>query len=270
MRASVKGVLAMAAAVLTVAAGAAGCSSSDGGGKGSGSGAGRANGPVVEQDGTAHPAQLVKLNNAQHVKVPGVADAAAAKRIDDAFHAPIDWAVKWAGATLLKEQRAECGNRSNVISVGVRIGLRGDIVSAASAIRMVPCYEGEGGLPTVPVTADVKAGKVLAPDDVLTAEALRGSGLKTLFDRLSGPKDDWKDCELELRRADLYPGKRDGDPIESPAPAGLLFTQQGLELIWSTTGTDCNNFTFTAPYDKVKDLVKPDLYPRLVAAAGAK
>ncbi|WP_329519666.1 hypothetical protein [Spirillospora sp. NBC_01491] len=266
MRARLKGVLAVAAVAATVA-GASGCSSSDGA-----KGRGRpADGPLVEQDNTSHPEQKVQLKNAQYVKIAGLPDAAAAKRLDQALRSPLDWAVQWAGATLLKEQRAECGGRSSVIQTNVRMGLRGEVVSVANAIQMVPCYDGEGGLPTVPVTVDLKAGKVLEPEDLFTSKTLGEDGLKKLFDRLSGPKDDWTDCELEVpQRKDFSAGKRDGDPIESPAPAGVLFTPQGMELIWSTTGTDCNNFTFTAPYSKVKDLIKPEIYPRLLAAAGAK
>ncbi|WP_157610411.1 hypothetical protein [Spirillospora albida] len=262
MRARITGMAAVAAAA---AIAAAGCSSG-------GSGADTpAAGPIVQRDNTAYPDKLVKLNNAERVEITGMADAAAAKRLNAAFRGPLDWAVNWAAATLLPEQKAECKGRSSTIQTKVRFGLRGEVVSAANAIQMIPCYEGEGGLPTVPVTVDVEAGKELGPKDVLTSAALTPSGMKTLWERLSGPKDDWADCELDPPQvADLSPGKRDGDPIASPAPAGILFTPQGIELIWSTTGTDCNNFAFTAPYDKVKDLIVPGLYAKIEAAAKAK
>ncbi|GAA2602827.1 hypothetical protein SMC26_03075 [Actinomadura fulvescens] len=269
MRAGLKGVTAMAAAALTMA-GAAGCSSSDGGG--GGEDGEPAKGTIVLTDNSAHPDKLVTFKEAEYVKIAGLPDPAAAKTINDALRGPLDWSLKWASATLLPEQRTECKGRSSVIQTKVRLGLRkGEIVSAANAIQMIPCFEGEGGLPNVPVTVDVKAGKVLTADDVFDSKTLGKDGLKKLWGALSGPKDDWKDCELDdLQKKDFFPGKRDGDPIESPAPAGLLFTEQGLELIWSTTGTSCNNFTFTAPYEKVKNMIAKDLYPRLLAGATAR
>ncbi|MFG2005897.1 hypothetical protein ACGFNU_42785 [Spirillospora sp. NPDC048911] len=266
MRAGLKGAVALAAVAVT-AAGAAGCSSSDGekGGE-------PEKGTIVVTDNSAYADKLVQFKDAEYVKIAGLPDPAAAKTVNAALRGPLDWSVKWASATLLPEQRTECKGRSSVIQTKVRLGLRkGDLVSAANSIQMIPCYEGEGALPSVPVTVDVKAGKELTADDVFDSKTLEKKGLKKLWDALSGPKDDWKDCELDdIEKKDFSPGKRDGDPIESPAPAGVLFTEQGMELIWSTTGTSCNNFTFTAPYDKVKDMLDKDLYPRLLAGAAAK
>ncbi|TDD75344.1 hypothetical protein [Actinomadura rubrisoli] len=268
MRARLTGKAAMpvVSAAVAMAAAVTGCSSSGDGAKG-----GQARGPVVQRDDTAHPDKLVQLRGAEYVKIAGLADAAASKRLDAALRAPLDWAVTWAWKAPLKEQLAECKGKPSVLQSKVRLGLRGDIVSVANAIGMVPCYEGEGSLPTVPVTVDVKAGKALAPQDVFNDTALSRKGLAMLWARLAGPKDDWRDCELDPPRyQDLFPGKRDGEPIESPAPFGLFFTAQGLEVIWSTTGTGCNNFTFTVAYEKVKDLIKPEVYPRLLAAATAR
>ncbi|WP_225994026.1 hypothetical protein [Actinomadura rudentiformis] len=266
MRAGLKGVVALAAVTLTVA-GAAGCSSSDDKGGGD-----PVKGTIVLTDNSAFADKLVKFKDAEYVKIAGLPDQAAAKTVNGALRGPLDWSVTWASATLLPEQRTECKGRSSVIQTKVRLGLRkGEIISAANNIQMIPCYEGEGALPNVPVTVDVKAGKALTAEDVFDSKTLEKKGLKKLWDALSGPKDDWKDCELDdIQKKDFSPGKRDGDPIESPAPAGVLFTEQGMELIWSTTGTSCNNFTFTAPYDKVKDMINKDLYPRLLAGAAAK
>ncbi|WP_155885070.1 hypothetical protein [Actinomadura flavalba] len=246
--------------VAALLAGAACGGGEDGGGDGP-----RA---VVVAENADRPAQKVVFRGAERVEVQGL-DAAAARRVNDAFRAPLEWAATWAAATLLPEQKAECGDRSSEIRGKVRFGLKGELVSAATAIEMAPCFEGEGGLPTVPVTVDTKTGRALTPEDVLAAKTLTAPGLAQLWQRLDGPRGDWADCELEpLRRADLFPGRRDGDPADSPAPAGLLLAPGGLELIWSTTGTDCNNFTFKAPYAKVKDLLNPSLYGRL-AASGA-
>ncbi|MQY03576.1 hypothetical protein [Actinomadura macrotermitis] len=262
MRARYTGVLAM-----VLAAGLAGCSSSDG----KSSGGGPAKGPVVATDSSVHAGQQVELKNAEYVKIAGLADQAMAQKLDAALRGPLDWAVKWAGATLEPEQKKQCGGRNSVIQTKVRIGLRGEIVSATNAVQMIPCYEGEGQLPTIPVVVDTKAGKALTASDILTDKALDKDGLKDLFGRLQGPKEDWKECDLgDLQRGALFPAKENGDPIESPPAAGLMFTPQGLELIWSTTGTDCNNFVFSAGYDKIKDLVRPELFPRLQSAAAVK
>ncbi|WP_433327576.1 hypothetical protein [Spirillospora sp. CA-294931] len=248
--------------VLVIAAAATMAASCSSGGEADAKDPGK--GPAVVTDDTARPDKLVQLKGAEYVKVSGLPDAAAEKRVNQALHGPIDWAVGWAGGTLLPEQRAECKGKSSIVQTKVRFGLRKQLVSTANAIQIIPCYEGEGGLPTVTVTVDTKTGKALTADDVFAPKTLEKDGLKSLWDKLSGPKDDWKDCELDpLDRKDFFPGKRDGDPMESPAPAGPLLTPQGLELIWSTTGTDCNNFTFTAPYDKIKDLLNPTLHPHL-------
>jgi len=229
-------------------------------------------GVLVVTDNSAHPDQQVTLKDAEYAKVAGLADAAAAGKVNQALHAPLDWAVKWAGGTLTDDQKKECQGKSSIIQTKVRLGLRtDDLVSESNSIQMVPCYDGEGALPTVPVTVDVKAGKALTADDVFGSKGLEKDDLKKLWDALSGPKNDWKDCDLgELERKSFFPAKDKGDPMESPPSAGILFTDQGLEIIWSTTGTDCNNFTFTATYDKVKDLIDKNLYPRLLTAAGQK
>ncbi|MFC4905803.1 hypothetical protein [Actinomadura gamaensis] len=253
------------AAVTMVGAALAGCSS--GGGK-SGPGVPE-KGTIVLQDNGDHPQQLVKFKDAEYVKVAGLPDKAAEQRIAQAFHAPLDWTVRWLGATLDADRRNQCKGKSSIVQTKVRLGLGGpDIVSATNAIIMIPCYESEEALPTVPVTVDVKAGKALTAPDVLTDKTL--SDPKALWDALSGPKDDWKQCELaDIQRKDFLPGKQDG-PVETPPSAGLFFDKQGLNLLWSTIGTDCSSFTFTAPYAKLKDIVKPDVLSRLQTAATAK
>ncbi|MFC9972532.1 hypothetical protein ACFVH6_16765 [Spirillospora sp. NPDC127200] len=265
MRARFRSVVAVAAAAAAVA-GAAGCS---GGGGGESGDAG--SGPRVIEESLVRADKQVQLKEAESTKIAGIKDKAAEQRVNQALRAPLEWAITWSHSTLTPERKKECGNRNTTIQTKVRLGLRGEVVAAANAIEMIPCWEGEGGLPTVPVIVDTKAGKALTPDDVLRPEVLEKDGLKKLWDALEGPKNDWKDCELEdLQRKDFFPGKRDGDPVDSPAPAGIMMTPKGVELIWSTTGTDCNNFTFTASFEKLKDMIKPELYPRLLASAGVK
>ncbi|MGK5551253.1 hypothetical protein ACSNOI_06530 [Actinomadura kijaniata] len=266
MRARFQGAWAVAVAAV-LAAGLTGCSSDDGGKPGGTTGSG----PRVVEESTVRADKRVELKEAETVRIDGLADRNAAQQVNQALRAPLEWAVNWTFSTLDEERKKQCAGRNNVIQTKVLLGLRGEIVAASNAISLIPCYEGEGALPTVPVIVDVKNAKALTAADVLTGKTLEKDGLKKLWDALSGPKQDWKDCDLEdLRRQDFFPGKRDGDPVESPAPAGIMFRAEGMQLIWSTTGTDCNNFTFTAPYDKVKDMINPELYPRLLASAGGK
>ncbi|MCP2336491.1 hypothetical protein [Actinomadura rupiterrae] len=253
------------AAVTVVGAALGGCSS----GKSKGGPDVPDKGTIVVHDNSEHPGQFVKFKDAEYVKVAGLPDKAAEQRIGQAFHGPLDWTVKWLGATLDADRKNQCKGKTSIVQTKVRLGLGGpDIVSANNSIIMIPCYESEEALPTVPVTVDVKAGKALTAPDVLTDKTLNDP--KPLWDALSGPKDDWKQCELaDIKRKDFLPGKQDG-PVETPPSAGLFFDKQGLNLIWSTIGTDCSSFTFSAPYAKLKDLVKPDLLTRLQTAATAK
>ncbi|WP_147340983.1 hypothetical protein [Actinomadura logoneensis] len=262
----VRGVVRGAVAVAVVGTALAGCSSGGGGKSGPDT---PAKGTIVLQDSSDHPQQLVKFKDAEYVKIAGLADKAAEQRIGQAFHAPLDWTVKWLGATLDGDRRKQCQGKSSIVQTKVRFGLGGpDIVSATNAIVMIPCYESEEALPTIPVTVDVKAGKALTAQDVLTDTVLKDP--KPLWDALSGPKDDWKQCELgDISTKDFLPGKQ-GGPAETPPNAGLFFDRKGLNLVWSTIGTDCSTFTFSAPYDKLKDIVKPDVLSRLRAAADAK
>ncbi|WP_034486060.1 hypothetical protein [Actinomadura oligospora] len=272
MRTVVRNVARVTVAVAVAVTGTAlaGCSSGgDGGGGGPAAADVPAKGTVVLQDNSDHPQQLVKFKDAEYVKVGGLADKAVEQRIGQEFHAPLDWAVKWFGATLDAERRKQCKGKPSIVQTKVRFGLGGpDIVSATSAFTMIPCYESEEALPTVPVTVDVKAGKALGPEDVLTGKTLDDT--KDLWDTLSGPKDDWKQCDLsDIQRKDFLPGKQDG-PVETPPSAGLYFDRNGMNLVWSTIGTDCSSFTFSAPYSKLKDIVKPDVLSRLQAAASKK
>lgn len=259
---------AAVAAVAVVGTALAGCSSG-GGDAGDPAADVPAKGTVVLQDNTDHPQQQVRFKDAEYVKVGGLADKAAEQRIGQEFHAPLDWAVKWLGATLDGDRRKQCQGKSSIVQTKVRFGLGGpDIVSATSAFTMIPCYESEEALPTVPVTVDVKAGKALGAQDVLTDKTLNDP--KGLWETLSGPKDDWKQCDLsDISRKDFQPSKQEG-PVETPPNAGLFFDHSGMSLVWSAIGTDCSSFTFTAPYSKLKDIVKPDVLSRLQAAASRK
>ncbi|MFC5185365.1 hypothetical protein [Actinomadura harenae] len=248
----------------------AGCSSGGGGGAGGPAAADvPAKGTVVLQDNSDHPQQLVRFKDAEYVKVGGLADKAAEERIGQEFRAPLDWAVKWFGATLDADRRKQCQGKPSIIQTKVRFGLGGpDIVSATSAFTMIPCFESEEALPTVPVTVDVKAGKALGAKDVLTDKAFNDP--KDLWDALSGPKDDWKQCGLsDLQGKDFLPGKQEG-PVETPPSAGLYFDRNGLNLVWSTIGTDCSSFSFNTPYSKLKGIVRPDVLSRLQDAATKK
>ncbi|MEV5568647.1 hypothetical protein AB0L06_01245 [Spirillospora sp. NPDC052269] len=268
MRTVMRSVATVTVAVVGMAL--TGCSSGGGGGGGGPAAADvPAKGTVVLQDNSEHPQQLVKFKDAEYVKVGGLADKAAEERIGQEFRAPLDWAVKWFGATLDADRRKQCQGKSSIVQTKVRFGLGGpDIVSATSAFTMIPCYESEEALPTVPVTVDVKAGKALAAQDVLTGKTLDDT--KDLWDKLSGPKDDWKQCDLsDIKREDFLPGKKEG-PVETPPSAGLFFDRNGMNLVWSTIGTDCSSFSFNAPYSKLKDIVKPDVLSRLQAAASKK
>lgn len=264
MRANTR-VLAASLAIAALAAG--GCSSSDNGkGKGEGSGGEpKPKGAIeVTAENKAYADRMLQLKDAQYVRVNSLADPAAKQRVNQAMRGPIDWVVGWMGG-MDPEQKKQCTGKTSVLKSTVRMGLQGpEFVSAATALQIVPCFEADGGFPTQSVTVDLKAGKALTAADVLKPATLTKPGLQKLWARLSGDKVDWKECDrAPIERADFFPIKEEGGLPPTPGPLNLLLTQGDLEVFWSEAGSTCNLFKFSAPYAKVKDLMRPAVAARL-------
>lgn len=257
---------AWAAAILAVMTvmGAAGCSSSDSG-EGSKEPSAKPAGPVeVATENKIYKDRPLELKDAQYVRVNSLADPVAAARVNKALRGPIDWAAAWMAA-LDPDQKRQCTGKTSVLKSRVRMGLQGpELVSAATSLQLAPCFEADGTFPTQAVTVDLKAGKAVTAADVFRPGTLTKSGLARLWSRLSGDKADWTGCGLgALEREFLFPIKEGDGLPDTPAPLNLLFTRTNLEVFWSEPGTSCNNFTFSAPYATVKDLMKPEFAARL-------
>lgn len=264
MRASVRG-FAAAAAMAAMVTGMAGCSSSKGdttSGKD-----GKPQGPiVVATEDKAYADRMLQVKGAQFVQVNNLTDPAAKQRVNQALHAPIDWMVAWMGASMEPDQKKQCAGKSSVLKSTVRMGLRGpELLSAATSLELAPCFEADGGFPTQAVTVDLKAGKALTAADVFRPITLTKPGLQKLWSRLSGDKADWKDCpdREPIKRADFFPIKGGAGIPPTPPVLNLLFTPGTLEVFWSEAGSTCNFFKFSAPYAKVKDLLKPAIAAHL-------
>jgi serine/threonine-protein kinase len=207
------------------------------------------------------------VQNAQYVQISGHRDPAVQKRLNAALRAPLDETLAYLRTTT-KEAAAACIQDAQV-STTVRIGLKGPtLLSAVYKVRARYCAPADGEMPGRAVNVNLKTGRVLTADDVFKAETLTPSGLKTLWGRLRSESDAnippggqgmWTErgCVSEgPSRSDFFPRK--DTPLAS-ASATPVFTAGGFEINWSTGGSECPFDRLTAPYAKVRDLLKPEV-----------
>jgi len=125
------------------------------------------------------------------------------------------------------------------------------------------CVIATGTFARAGVTVDLRTGKVLTADDIYRPTTLTAGGLTTLYARLSTlPKEDKESfdlCREQLKREDFFPRPAAAGAEETLPAVKTLLKPDGLELFWSIGGSDCSDFRFTAPYAKVRDLLKPEL-----------
>jgi serine/threonine-protein kinase len=200
----------------------------------------------------------LEIRNAQYVRVTGLRDAAIERKVNQVLRAPFDQGiVEMRGFT----QRT-C-TKPTLVTTKARTGLRGPVlVSVAYGDWGQFCVIANGTVPRAVVTVDLRTGKALTADDIYRPTTLTAAGLTTLYARLSGlklEKESFEICHPQLKREDFFPRPAEAGAEESPPAVKTLLKPDGLEWVWSIGGSDCSDFRFTAPYAKVRDLLKPEL-----------
>ncbi|MFI0353466.1 serine/threonine-protein kinase [Actinomadura sp. 9N407] len=218
-------------------------------------------------------ARLV-VQNAQYVQISGHRDPAMQKRINQALRAPLDETIAYL-RTSTKEMGAQCTQDAQA-STTAKMGLKGpDLISAVYSVKSRYCAPADGVMPGRAVTVNLKTGRALTADDVFLPGTLSASGVKTLWGRLRseateslpGGQDFWGSLGCVHggpQRSHFYPRK---DAELGTAVATAFFTADGFEINWSTGGSTCFYDRLTAPYSKVKDLLKPEIVKMLPAAS---
>ncbi|MEW2352585.1 serine/threonine-protein kinase [Spirillospora sp. NPDC029432] len=226
---------------------------------------------VAVYNQTFTDARLV-VQNAQYARITGLRDAAMQERVNKALREPLDWNLNYlrrsstrAGAACTQDAR---------LSTTTRMGLRGpSLVSAVYKTSARYCAPADGEMPGWAVTVDLKTGRALKADDVFKPGTLTASGLTALWGRLKSESDTgrrpWGQVMWGERgcvsggpeRKDFFPRQDEAGPW--PATATAFFAPDQFEINWSSGGSTCMYDRLTAPYAKVRDLLKPEIVAML-------
>ncbi|GAA3943743.1 hypothetical protein GCM10023085_27100 [Actinomadura viridis] len=203
------------------------------------------------------------VQNAQYVQISGLADTALQGRINQALRAPLDETVE-AMHSGTRENGASCTQTAQV-GTTARVGVHGRaLVSAVYRVRVRYCMPADGEMPGRAVTVDMKTGRVLKTEDVFKPDTLTPAGLRTLWGRLTGTTQNmWgpDGCQREgPQRTDFFPWR----DAEWPW-ATAFFATDRFEINYSRGGSECPYDRLTAPYAKVRDLLKPEIVAMLPA-----
>jgi serine/threonine-protein kinase len=206
------------------------------------------------------------LRNARYVRVAGVRDPAAQRRVNAALLGPLDWAVEE-----LRQQTAQANppcTKPTVLNARPELGLRGPrLITVRYALPKQTCFLADYELPHVTVTVDVRTGKALTADEVFRPETLTPDGLATLWKRVS-PHTTQPDYVLvcvdpPLLRKDFSPGQPLTTKRPQPPRISPFFTPAGLAMTWSHSGSECPYYSVTVPYKEVRDLLNPKIAAQL-------
>mgnify|MGYP001387874285 CR=1 FL=1 len=212
----------------------------------------------------------LQIRNARYAQVSGLGDAQRQQRINQALRQPLDWWISWM-RDATRSNRDLCTGTSYINS-DVRVGLRGPtLVSVRYEISGDLCYPADGTLPSWAVTVNVKTGRALTAADVFRPETLTGRGISTLLSRMTATEGIFESggcaSDYSVGRADFFPSEPQGLDMEYPPHMTVFFTPDRFELIWSTEGSACIFDLFHAPYDRVRDLLKPEIVALLPGAS---
>ncbi|MFB4312772.1 serine/threonine-protein kinase [Actinomadura sp. 21ATH] len=226
---------------------------------------------VAVQNQAYTEARLV-VQNAQYARITGLRDAAAQERVNRALREPLDWTIGY-----LRRAGTDAGTQCTQdarLSTTARVGLRGpSLVSAVYKTNARYCAPADGEMPGWAVTVDLKTGRALKADDVFKPGTLTASGLATLWGRLKSESDTgrrpWGQVMWGPRgcvhggpeRKDFFPRQDVTGPW--PAVATPFFAPGQFEINWSAGGSSCMYDRLTAPYAKVRDLLKPEIVAML-------
>ncbi|WP_119728551.1 serine/threonine-protein kinase [Thermomonospora amylolytica] len=214
----------------------------------------------------------LQVRNARYAQISGLGDAQVQRRLNQALRQPLDWWITWMRDNTGRNRDLCTG--SSLVESDVRIGLRGPtLVSVRYDITGDLCYPADGTLPSWAVTVNVKTGRVLTATDVFRPETLTDRGVTTLWNRLTATEGIFEPggCStLPVDRDDFFPSRQpDGPNGEFPPYATVFFAPDRFEINWSTGGSDCVRDLLYAPYDKVRDLLKPEIVAALPGTSPA-
>ena len=204
------------------------------------------------------------VRNAQYVQVSGVRDAALLQRINQALRSPLDATI--ADMRRGTAQSRQYCTRNAEVNTTARIGVKGPkLISVVYRTNVQYCAPADGAMPGRAVTVDLTTGRMLGAEDVFKPDTLTPSGLRTLWSRLTsaGRGDMWgpEGCRREgPQREDFFPKstRLHGWPASTP----FLGTDQ-FEINYSVAGSECPYDRLTAPYARVRDLLKPEILAAL-------
>ncbi|AUI62741.1 protein kinase [Amycolatopsis sp. BJA-103] len=204
----------------------------------------------------------------QYPEVTGGPDQAWSKRVNDALTAPIDEWNRETGPGAA-ELAAEHGGGPYVLTTKVEVRMQ---TEKYLSVRY------EHGLENAPhptwnmgrsaVLIDLTGGNPVAPADLFRPGMFSDQGMLALSDLLWPDHD--QGCGLKtwtpIKPADLAgPGERKVFPTFTPAEVELTinFNRLGFE-------TACGVQTMTLPYDRLSDLLNPELVAGLTGGKTAK
>ncbi|GGV22807.1 hypothetical protein GCM10010182_51350 [Actinomadura cremea] len=210
------------------------------------------------------PAINLAQGTVRFVRVSGHSDPAVQQRINTALHAPVDQAV--ADYRRFLDEAGGLDNQAvpgppRPIEMRSDVVYRGPRLLSVRYLVNVPVYAG-GGAHITPkaVNIELATGRVLGPEQIFTAAALRDPELAELSRRIPPPPEDpagGLDCGYRTLTERTALAAR--NPLTG---VSFSLTKGGLETMF-TPDEHCIAFRYykpnSVPYSSVGDLVRPDV-----------
>ncbi|GLY73277.1 serine/threonine-protein kinase [Actinoallomurus iriomotensis] len=217
-----------------------------------------------------HPALTVA---GRYVRIDGLRDPAVAQRVNRQLRAPLDEQLRRYRVARVADAGG-IGAKNPAIATGIELGLRGPRLVAARYVFKAH------NAPLTPldlattraVTVDLTTGRRLRASDILRPEAVTRSGLADLERRIAYAAPGRGLCAGSERSGQdtLSPRTLDNDDKETrvldlmPTGTGLQFDVMPplLGYFWA-----CAETVITVPYDRISDLVRPEVLALIKASA---
>ncbi|MCO6006615.1 serine/threonine protein kinase [Actinoallomurus purpureus] len=217
-----------------------------------------------------HPALTVE---GRYVRIGGLRDPAVEQVVNQALRLPLDQQVK------RYEHARQAGSSASghpQVTTAIDVRLRGPRLLSAR-YRFIPhqapltAFDWGG---TRAVTVDLATGLRLRARDILRDVAFTRSGLKDLERRIGRAAPGGALCggEQKINSMVLSPSTIDTDDKEKRA-LDLMPTKEGMEFdvvppllgyVWA-----CAETLVTVPYDRISDLVRPEILALTRTSAGS-
>ncbi|GAA4520576.1 hypothetical protein GCM10023191_097680 [Actinoallomurus oryzae] len=209
----------------------------------------------------------------KYVRIDGLRDPAVAQRVNRELRAPLDEQLRRYRVARVADAGG-IGVKNPAIATGIELGLRGPRLVAARYVfkaHNAPLTPLDLGT-TRAVTVDLTTGRRLRASDILRPEAVTRSGLADLERRISDAAPGKGLCAGSERSGEdtLSARTLDNDDKETrvldlmPTGTGLQFDVMPplLGYFWA-----CAETVITVPYDRISDLVRPEVLALIKASA---